>query len=128
MDSLSAAIVMSTEDLKRIEVSTVQQSNSAVWLEHRCGRITASNLKRVYTRAVTLQKDPTKDSSAILTHVMGYDNVKLHTYAIKHGNAMEPHAKIEYAHIQQRHHKKLVVHDTGLHVHPQHSYWQHHQT
>ena len=122
LDLLSKAIELTPADLIHIEESTRLQCKSAMWFEQRCARITASNIKRVYTRAVTLKNDSTKDPSAILKHVMGYKKDKLTTYAIKHGIATEPHAKRQYTYIQQPHHKKLTVHETGLHVHPKHSY------
>ena len=113
---------MQPTEIQQVEEMTRAQGGSAEWFEQRCGRVTASTLKRVYTRAVTLKNDPSKDSAAILKHVMGYNPVQLKTYAIKHGKAAEPHAKLQYRYIQQKRHTKLTVKEAGLHIHPQHCY------
>ena len=112
--SLSEAIQLTEEQRSNIEVLTRAQSASTDWKTQRAGRITASSMKRVYTRVASLQNDSHQDAAPLVRHIMGYDDYELGTLAIKHGRSVEPHAKSLYARAQKKKHKGFSTVDSGL--------------
>ena len=75
-----------------IEAATRNQSTNLLWYEQRKGRITASKFYRLCIRADTTLAKKNVNASNLVTEVMGY-NKPVQTIAMKHGLAMEPHAK-----------------------------------
>ena len=108
---------LTDDDLHAIEETTRKQAASKDWKDQRAGRITASNMKRVATRAQSLQLDNSQDASALIKSLMGYNEVPLKNAAIKHGQSMEPHAKQLYSRLMKKAHKAFSSRDSGLVVH-----------
>ena len=118
LDSLLQAMSLTSDQYDAIESITRAQSISTDWKEQRRGRITASNMKRVFTRVQNLQQKTGEDPKPLLKTLMGYDHVDLSSnYAIKHGQTMEPHAKNLYTRLMKTIHKGFKVRDSGLVIH-----------
>jgi len=113
IQDLKQAMRMSTQDKEQLQQATIQQSNSPDWLSQRIGRITASKFRSVYTRMQTLLKDPKADPKPLIKSLMGYRR-PVQTVAMKHGLAMEPHAKKAYTKLQAQIHNKFSAQDSGL--------------
>ncbi len=119
---LLAASRLTETGLQTIEKLTREQASSSVWKEHRCGRITASNMKRAYTRASTLLEKPSENASSIISCIEGTEESSFLSFAAKHGISMEPHAKKVYVRLMQQRHKKFTGTECGLMIHPCHQY------
>ena len=96
-----------------LELVSRLQSGCSEWREHRSGCVTASNMKRVFTRVASLLLKDNKDPSALVRTVMGYTDSQLSNYALKHGVSMEPHAKNMFVHLMKRSHKGFSARDCG---------------
>ena len=110
--------LLALDEKQRADLSqlTEKQSSSSSWHKHRQGRLTASNFHRVISRSKTLMKnDKTKnnDVSALVRTVLGLGE-QYQTKAMKHGIAMEPHAKKAYKKIMSRRHKRFIATDSGF--------------
>lgn len=99
-----------------LEAATRGQGTSLEWKNQRVGRITASNMKRVFTRIGTCLRQPQADHdmNSLLKSTMGYSNTAASTYAMKHGIATEPHAKHMYTRLMKKKHKSFFTRDSGL--------------
>ena len=84
---------LSDEECEALEVATRLQSACPEWRDHRSGRITASNMKRVFTRVATLCVRDDEDPLALVITVIGYTDTDISNYAVKQGVSMRPHAK-----------------------------------
>ena len=113
---LTEAMTLTEAQKESLNAATLRQSESSEWFDQRRGRITASNFHRVCTRMRTLQRDPSADPSALIRSLMGYVP-ELKTVAVKHGKAMEPHAKRAYVKIQKAAHRNFTAEECGLLVH-----------
>ena len=113
---LADAMVLTDEQISDLQLATMGQADSEDWLTQRYGRITASNFHRVYTRMNTLQAKPTADPKPLLRALMGYLPEPV-SVAIKHGKAMEPHAKMKYKSVASSKHKCFKVEECGLFIH-----------
>ena len=114
---MPGSIKLSDTDCKLIEENTRDQSLNPVWYEQRKGRLTASKFYRVCTRTNTLSKRP-GNTNILIKDIMDY-NTKCSTYAMKHGLAMEPHAKRKLLDVFTTiyKHKKVSRNEVGLFVH-----------
>ncbi|XP_046333004.2 uncharacterized protein LOC124115889 [Haliotis rufescens] len=101
--------------------SATENQGGVEWKMQRKGRITASNFRRVYTRMETLDRDDSADRSALINHVMGYSE-SVQTIDMKHGVSCEPHAKLRYAKVMKKIHKKFKSSDSGIVVLPNKPY------
>ena len=107
-------IKMTENQSDTIEAITRNQSTNPVWYEHRKGRITASKFYRVCTRAETTLADKSKSASNLVDEIMGVKSIP-QTLAMKHGLAMEPHAKRKLAEVfKELNHKTITTTETGL--------------
>ena len=105
---LAEAMVLTDEEVSSMQLATVGQADSKDWMTQRHGRITASNFHKVYTRMNTLQDKPTADPKPLIRLLMGYLPQSV-SVAIKHGKAMEPHAKRKYKSVVSSKHKHFKV-------------------
>ena len=105
---------LSDEECEALEVARRLQSACPEWRDHRSGRITASNMKRVFTRVASLRVRDEEDPSALVKTVMGFTDTDISHYAMKHGVAMEPHAKNMCVRLMKRSHKGFSARDCGL--------------
>ena len=115
-EELTQAMALTEAQRESLNIATMKQSESSEWLDQRHGRITASNFHRVCTRMRTLQDNSSADPSALISSLMGY-LPELKTVAVKHGKAMEPHAKKAYQKLQKAYHRKFSSEDSGLLIH-----------
>ena len=106
---------LSDEECEALEVARRLQSACPEWRDHRSGRITASNMKRVFTRVASLSVRDDEDPSALVKTVMGYTDTP--NYAMKHGVAMEPHAKNMCVRLMKMSHKGFRARACGLVLH-----------
>ena len=104
---------LTDEQCSTIEEVTRNQSDNPIWYEQRRGRITASKFYRVCTRAESCLADKAKNALALTQEIMGR-NQTAQTLAMKHGLAMEPHAKRKLLEIFKANHKKVTYYETGL--------------
>ena len=101
-----------------IEAATRNQSTNPLWYEQRKGRITASKCYRVCTRADKTLSKKNVNASNLVNEVMGY-NKPIQTIAMKHGLAMEPHAKRKLVEVlKDQKHVKVCSGDAGIFVSP----------
>ena len=105
---------LSDEECEALEVATCLQSARPEWRDHRSGRVTASNMKCVFTRVASLRVRDDEDPSALVKTVMGYTDTDISNYAVKHGVSMEPHPKNMFVRLMKRSHKGFSAHDCGL--------------
>ena len=103
---------LSDEELEALEITTRLQPACTEWREHRSGRVTASNMKRVFTSVASYLKD-NEDPSALVRNVMGYTDTQLSNYAVKHSVSMEPHARNMFVRLMKRSHKGFSARDCG---------------
>ena len=114
IDDLIMNSSLSDEECEALEVTTRLQSGCPEWRDHRSGRVTASNMKRVFTRVASLRVRDDDDPSALVKCVMSYTDTDISNYAVKHGVAMEPHAKNMFVRLMKRSHKGFSARDCGL--------------
>ena len=100
---------------------TKNQSVNPVWHEQRRGRLTASNFYKICTRTNTLQKKTDQNPQVLVSEIMGGGKQYM-TYAMKHGIAMEPHAKQKLIEVLKQTHKQISSQDTGLFVSEEYSH------
>ena len=111
---------MSDADVVSIFKSTLNQSENPIWFEQRKGRLTASNFKRILTRYNSLERDPSQSCESLIRDLT-LMKPKVTTYAVKHGLALEPHAKLKLQELFS-HHKNMQFVETGLYVMKDHPY------
>ena len=112
---LADAMVLTDKEAADLNLFTIGQSDSENWFQHRHGRITASNFHRVYTRMNTLKSKPSADPKPLIRTLMGYLPQPV-SVAMKHGKAMEPHAKRNYKAVISLRHKGFKVNECGLFI------------
>ena len=91
---------------------TKQQSNSDDWFEQRRGRITASKFHQVFTRVNTLNRSLNESAEKLIQNLLlrkGFE-----TLAIKHGIAMEVHAKETVQRVVRKTHTNALFKDPGM--------------
>ena len=71
IDELIMNSSLSDEECEELEVATRLKSAYPEWRDHRSGRITASNMKCVFTRVASLRVRDDEDPSALVKTVMG---------------------------------------------------------
>ena len=108
-------ISITPKQIKDLAIVTKTQSKCTEWMEHKQGRITASNFHRVFTRAMTMKKKPDENPKVLVDTILGLNKV-IETKALKHGLALEPHAKRKYVYEikKTRSHKNFTHSDIGL--------------
>ena len=115
-DNISDYIDMispSSTQIKNLQVATSKQAQTEEWNEHRVGRITASNFYRVCTRVETLKLKPSDNVDSLKNLLLGKSNFPT-TKAMKHGIALEPHAKKKNVSEVKRKHKGFTWNNIGL--------------
>ncbi|XP_030832593.1 uncharacterized protein LOC594793 isoform X2 [Strongylocentrotus purpuratus] len=115
VENLLTAMKVDKSKIEAICRATADQRDSNMWFQQRKGRITSSNIHRVHTRVKTLKKDPSQSVKSLLSALLDNSGT-IKTVAMKHGIALEPHAKIVYSKQMRKKHKVFTVKDTGLHV------------
>ena len=93
-----------------INKNTVGQSQNDEWYEQRKDRMTASQFHRICTRS---QVSPSQNATALVTSLLGYKTVPDNA-AMKHGRAMEFHAKQKYLNTMKKTHRQLKSEEVGL--------------
>ena len=78
---------LSDEQINAIKISTINQSSSI--------------FHRVYTRVKSLKKDPQKSGEKLIHEILKLKPVPS-TYSMKHGLAMEPHAKRKFVSLMNK--------------------------
>ena len=115
INSIMSSIQLSDDECTLIEGKTRGQSQNPIWHEQRKGRLTASKFYQICTRSNTLLRKPNEDPHRLVSEIMAYESIPT-TYAMKHGIAMEPHAKQKLTEILRVSHKKVVTKDTGIFI------------
>ena len=113
MKRFTENLSLTKEDQSIIPQNTTGQSSVPEWTEQRKGRLTANRFHQICTRTKTLQETSSKDASCLLSSLLGYKEMP-NTASIKHGCAMEPHAKAYYLSVTKKKHKKLTSSEAGL--------------
>ena len=98
--------------IRALEQATIKQSETALWKEHRVGRITASNFGRVQKWMTNSGSNPNADPSKLVQALL--HPLQHPTAAMKHGISCEYYAKEEYLSIQKVNHSRFEVRDSGL--------------
>ena len=117
---LFLAMQLTGEEIDIIDKKNVDQSFSNDWVEQRRGRITASRIHSAFTRMKTIEDDPGQNADNLVALMMGYKKTPT-TLPMKHGLAMETHAKVKFQQYHSSLHKKPTYADSGLvvdKVHP----------
>ena len=119
-EELAEAIRLTDEEKTALR-QQVKRSECAGCFEQRQGRITASNFHGVSTRITTLKKNSSADPNPLIRSLMGY-MPEPRNVTIKHGRAMEPHAKKAYHHLLVASHRKFKYEDSDLLIHRSHHF------
>lgn len=85
------AISMSKGMISKLELDTRGQSGKIMWQSSRRGRLTASNLYRVYTKVETLKTLPHTDVSVLVNSLLFPDKID-HLPQIIRGKTLEKEA------------------------------------
>ena len=94
------------QQIINLAAATQQQANSALWMAHRKGRITASNSHRVLH---------CREPSSVLDSIMKYQSQDIsYVPAIKWGVDNEPNAKQEYISAMKNAHDHFEFENSGL--------------
>ena len=94
---LYLAMALNDEEIQNISKATIEQSYCSEWVEQRKGRITASNIYSVHTKVNTLKRDPFAGTKKLVAKILGQSLKPKHMVAaLKHGLALEPHAKRKF--------------------------------
>ena len=112
---LFESLIPTEEELSTVMECTAGQSNSKEWEKQRIGRITASNMHRIFTRMRTLDTNPETDVTEIVKIVMRYNN-PFHSAATSYGIKAELKAKRKYQEIMKKTHTNFKIKETGLHL------------
>ena len=112
---LFESLISTEEELSTVMECTAGQSNSKEWEKQRIGRITASNMHRIFTRMQTLEKNPETDVTEIIKIVMKYNN-PFNSAATSYGIKAEVKAKKIYQEIMKKMHANFKIKGTGLHL------------
>ncbi|CAL9689621.1 unnamed protein product [Knipowitschia caucasica] len=104
----------STEEVSSLEAATREQAVSALWKQHRNGRITASKAHHVWKRMKT--QDAEKGCHSLVSSITGKAFVNPNIPALKYGRVNEPFAVTAYMSSQKASHSNLKVTQCGLFV------------
>lgn len=102
---------LTTEQIDTINEATVLQSSSKDWHAQRKGRITASNFARVDSKMKNMGRR--SDTDSLVKAIVGLQDTPQVT-AMKHGNALEPKAKVAYRKVMKPQHKGFSMKESGL--------------
>ena len=114
-------INVTCKQINDLKEATSSQGLSEQWQIQRKGRRTASNFRKVYTRAETLKKNPTESTRALTDLLLGLSK-RFDTKALRHGRAMEAHAKRKYVAVVKSKHKNFTSKDVGFIILKAHPY------
>lgn len=118
MSNVLTHLHLSQEECNAVENATHTQSLNPMWYEQRKGRLTASKFYRICTRADTTLKKKDQNVKNLVNEIMGKKNY-VQTFAMKHGIAMEPHAKRKLIEVFKETHKQVVSEEVGLFISPE---------
>ena len=119
---LVSKLTCTENEIDLIYKKTVGQSERPEWIEQRKGWLTASKFKAVYTRSISLQKNPKVDPSNLLSTVISYKSIRP-TWQMKHGISTEVHAKTKYLSVLRREkHINLTHYDPGMTIMKKHPF------
>ncbi len=121
INKLLDAMSLDEQERKELSLATMSQFMSTDWMEQRRSRITASNSKRVYTRAKTLLVNPEEDPSSVVGTIMRYTQSPM-TEAMQYGISTEINAKLKFAQLMQQMHVGYEQDECGLLVLPKRPY------
>ena len=111
------AITVTHEEAEFLQKVTIRQSNCTTWHEHQKGRLTASHFNAVCRHVDAASQIYPK---AIVKRIMQYYTSVENVPALKWGRDNEDRARNEYIEYAKGKHNNLVVHPSGLVVHPNH--------
>lgn len=117
------AIVLTSDQVERIEKETRGQSDNNLWFIMREGRISASIAHEFKTRTVTLLNGKSTDPSSLISICLNRNNSKLANIpAVKYGKENEEEALQAYTIMQRSKHRNFAVSKCGLFVDAKHPY------
>ena len=102
--------LLSSETVTNLEKATVKQSKTAMWHNHRIGRITSSKMHRVFTLRESTSR------SCVIKDVLEPHSVK--TPAMTYGVQKEPIARAAYTKYSRMFHDGFVCTESGLVLDP----------
>jgi hypothetical protein len=108
-------LTITAKEASAVETMTRKQSNSAVWVEQRRGRLTSSIFGEIYKTSLEVP------SKSLLKKILGLNNVP-NTPAIKWGRQNEKVALSEYEKLMKASHVNFHIRSSGLIIHPQHPF------
>ena len=109
------SLEMTDKQINDVKKVTSKQNINTEWGHYRSGRLTASNFHKIFTKVETLKKQPDKDAEALINTITGSAK-RVQTKGMKHGIALEPHAKRKYCYLmtKSRSHVNLKVNEIGI--------------
>ena len=113
VSNFTDSIKLTDRQIDIIKQNTVGQALVDEWFKQREGSLTASRFHQICTRVDSLQASKSNDPTNLISTLLGYKSVP-ETAAMKHGKAMEPHAKSSYLSIVKRKHRKFRSNEAGL--------------
>ena len=121
--SLEKIPALTRSELETVETRTIGQCNNPVWLEQRCGRITASVAHMTLTKARKIRSGQQGNMDTLTCAILGEKSPPPDLPALKYGRHTEPVARDRYVDVMHgQGHSSISVRECGLFVHPEHSY------
>ncbi|KAK3755143.1 hypothetical protein QZH41_020564 [Actinostola sp. cb2023] len=117
LSELNDSAVLTEEQIRGIELTTVGQAANPAWHTQRKGRITASNFYKVKTKVETL-KTPGNNANAhkLVDSLLGHSAPPENVPALKYGREMEQVAKNAYIKVFEKNHKNSKHRECGLFI------------
>lgn len=115
VDHFLQRLPSSHADVTHIEEATRGQSGNPAWAELRKGLVTASDIKRVCTRQVSVMKKADTDCSKLVEHMLRQSAVCT-TEALEWGRKKEKKARQLYFQVESKSHRHLKVEERGLKI------------
>ena len=111
--SFTETLKLSNSELDTIKQNTIGQAAVTDWFKQREGCLTASRFHHICTRVASLQASQSEDPTNLIASLLGYKKIP-ETAAMKHGKAMEPHAKSFYISAVKKEHHRFKSNEAGL--------------
>ena len=113
--------MLGRNEIDDIETATVGQSQNEAWQTYRKGRITASNIYRVFTKVETIKKsDKNKDSDTrfqnLVDNLLGRSPPPENLPALEYGRKMKTVAKQKYIEWFKENHRVTSYRECGLFI------------
>ncbi|XP_012945416.2 uncharacterized protein LOC106013658 [Aplysia californica] len=121
-EKFGESLVYTRDQCKLLEETTRQQGSSTTWHNHRKGRITGSNIKRVVRKIEELNRKVNAATTSLTHHLLSGGPDLSHIPAIKWGRDSEESGLQEFEASMHSNHLNVTLRRAGLYVKSTHPY------